>query len=167
MEIERRFLVRQLPEGLDDYPHKLYEQGYLSVNPVLRVRREGEVFVVTCKGEGHLVREEYNLPLTEDAYTHLLSKADGIIIKKIRYFIPDPSGYTIELDVFLNELQPLVIAEVEFEDVGRAEAYVPPAWFDREVTENAAYSNSAMSRHGLPEDSDSGNNGQHEMVPTD
>ena len=167
MEIERRFLVSQLPEGLDDYPHKLYEQGYLSVEPVLRVRREGDEFVVTYKGKGHLVREEYNLPLTEDAYDHLLSKADGIVIKKIRYFIPDPSGYTIELDVFLDKLHPLVIAEVEFDDVGRAASYVPPAWFGREVTENIAYSNSVMSRNGLPADSDSGNNGQHEMVPTD
>lgn len=35
-----------------------------------------------------MAREEYNLPLNEEAYNHLVSKCDGHIIKKTRYIIP-------------------------------------------------------------------------------
>ena len=35
-----------------------------------------------------MTREEYNLPLTKEAYEHLLSKIDGRLIKKKRYMLP-------------------------------------------------------------------------------
>ena len=54
------------------------------------------------------------------------------------------------MDVFEEDLAPLVIAEVEFADEEQARAYSPPAWFGREITEDHAFSNSAMSRQGLP-----------------
>ena len=92
-----------------------------------------------------MVREEYNLPLNQRSYEHLLSKADGNIITKKRYLIPlDP--YTIELDVFAAPFAPLIIAEVEFSDVESAESFQPPEWFDEDVTNNPNYHNSNMSR---------------------
>ena len=33
MEIERKFLIRQLPEHLEQYPCLQIEQGYLCTNP--------------------------------------------------------------------------------------------------------------------------------------
>ena len=33
MEIERKFLIRQLPEHLEQYPCRHIEQGYLCTNP--------------------------------------------------------------------------------------------------------------------------------------
>lgn len=145
MEIERKFTVKELPENLGNYPCKRIEQGYLCTKPVLRVRRKGEEYWLTYKGEGLLVREEHEFPLTAEAYRHLLAKADGRIIRKDRYHIPY-EGYTIELDVFDGELAPLVIAEVEFPSVEAAKAFVPPAWFGEDVTENPAYSNSNLSK---------------------
>jgi len=145
MEIERKFTVKELPENRNDYPCKRIEQGYLCTRPVLRVRRKGEEYWLTYKGEGLLVREEHEFPLTEEAYRHLLAKADGRIIRKDRYHIPY-EGYTIELDVFDGELAPLVIAEVEFPSVEAANAFAPPAWFGEDVTENPAYSNSNLSK---------------------
>ena len=145
MEIERKFTVKELPENLSNYPCKRIEQGYLCTRPVLRVRRKGEEYWLTYKGEGLLVREEHEFPLTAEAYQHLLAKADGRIIQKDRYHSPY-EGYTIELDVFDGELAPLVIAEVEFPSVEAANAFVPPAWFGEDVTENPAYSNSNLSK---------------------
>ena len=145
MEIERKFTVKELPDNLGNYPCKRIEQGYLCTKPVLRVRRKGEEFWLTYKGEGLLVREEHEFPLDEGAYRHLLAKADGRIIEKDRYHIPY-GGYTIELDVFDGELAPLVIAEVEFPSVEAANSFAPPAWFDQDVTENPAYSNSSLSK---------------------
>ena len=145
MEIERKFTVKTLPENLADYPCKRIEQGYLCTDPVVRVRRKGEEYWLTCKGKGFLVREEYELPLTEEAYRHLLAKADGRIITKDRYHIPC-GAYTVELDIFGGDLAPLVMAEVEFPSVEAANAFVPPDWFGEDVTENPAYSNSNLSK---------------------
>ena len=72
IEIERKFLPPALPDGLERYPHKEFLQGYLSTSPTVRVRREGEAYVLTYKGSGLLKREEYNLPLTAESFAHLL-----------------------------------------------------------------------------------------------
>ena len=145
MEIERKFTVKELPENLAGYPGKRIEQGYLCTKPVLRVRRKGDEYWLTYKGEGLLVREEHEFPLDEEAYRHLLAKADGRIITKDRYHIPC-GEYTIELDVFDGDLAPLVIAEVEFPSVEAAQAFAPPPGFDKDVTEDPAYSNSNLSK---------------------
>ena len=115
MEIERKYLIDEIPFDLKDYPCKVIEQGYLNTDPVVRVRRSNDKYILTYKGSGLMVREEYNLPLNEDAYRHLIQKADGIIISKKRYLIPLTDKLTIELDIFEGDLAPLKLAEVEFE----------------------------------------------------
>ena len=144
MEIERKFLVRKMPDGLENYPCRRIEQGYLSTNPVVRVRADNDSWYLTYKGGGMMAREEYNLPLTEESYKHLLSKADGNIISKNRYLIPLPP-YTVELDVFDGVWEGLVIAEVEFPDLESAKAFVPPDWLGRDVTYDGRYHNSWLS----------------------
>lgn len=147
MEIERKFTIKALPENLSSYPCHLIEQAYLNTDPVIRVRREDDTFYLTYKGKGLLAREEYNLPLNEQAYYHLLEKADGVIISKKRYVIPieDTSLY-VELDIFEKPFAPLIIAEVEFPDKETAEAFVPLDWFSQDVTNDPAYHNSNLSR---------------------
>lgn len=147
MEIERKFLVKQLPVNLDDYDFHIIEQGYLSTNPVVRVRRQDDEYYMTYKGSGLLAREEYNLPLNKESYEHLVKKADGNIITKKRYLIPiEGTTYTIELDIFSGVFEGVVIAEVEFETIEQAHAFVAPEWFGEDVTENPEYHNSNMSK---------------------
>ena len=146
MEIERKFTINKLPDNLDQYPCLTLEQGYLNTNPVVRVRRENDDFYLTYKGKGFLAREEYNLPLNEEAYYHLREKADGLIISKKRYRIPYNEKLTIELDVFEAPLAPLVLAEVEFESIEEANVFTPPAWFEKDVTEDRSFSNSELSK---------------------
>ncbi len=151
MEIERKFLVRpeDIPGRLEDYPCHQIEQGYLCTEPVVRIRRQDDQYYLTYKAKGLLAREEYNLPLTAEAYAHLRPKADGILILKTRYLIPEKEGLTIELDVFQKPYEGLFLAEVEFSSEAAAIAYVPPAWFGEDVTMDPAYHNSSMSR-GVP-----------------
>ena len=146
MEIERKFLVSSLPENLQSYPCRVIEQGYLCTNPVVRVRKDNDSFYLTYKGKGMMAREEYNLPLTEEAYSHLIGKADGNIITKHRYEIPDGNGYTIELDIFDGVFSGTVLAEVEFASIEDANNYVLPDWFSEDVTNNKDYHNSNMSK---------------------
>lgn len=146
MEIERKFLVKSLPDNLNDYPFHQIEQGYLCTDPVVRIRRQDEEYYLTYKSRGLMVREEYNLPLTREAYEHLLPKIDSILISKKRYLIPMDSGFTVELDIFEGELAPLILAEVEFPTEEDANAFTPVEWFGEDVTYSMDYHNSILSK---------------------
>ena len=148
-EIERKFTIKHLPDGVDSYSRHIIEQAYLTTEPVIRVRREDDSYYMTYKGTGgsntSLSHEEHNLPLTKEAYETLKSKADGNIISKCRILIPY-GKYTIELDIFDEPFKPLIIAEVEFPSVGEAENFIAPDWFDEDVTERKEYRNAYLSR---------------------
>lgn len=146
MEIERKYLVKEIPEKLEEYERQDMIQAYLCVDPVVRIRKSNDDYYLTYKGRGYMVREEYNLPLSREAFMHLLPKADGTVIEKTRYLIPIPGGYTAELDVFSGAWQGLELVEVEFETVEQAEGFVPPEWFGEDVTESTAYHNSTLSQ---------------------
>lgn len=146
MEIERKYLLAELPD-LKDYQFHEIEQAYLCTNPVVRVRREDESYYMTYKGGGMLAREEYNLPLTKDSYEHLKQKADGNVISKTRYLVPlEKERLMAEVDVFEAPFSPLVLVEVEFETEEQANAFVAPEWFGEDVTFDGRYHNSYMSR---------------------
>lgn len=145
MEIERKFLIKELPKNLEAYPCRHLEQGYLSTAPVVRVRKDNDKYELTYKGKGAMVREEYNLPLTAESFEHLKQKIDGRLIVKKRYMIPY-GELTIELDVFEGDLAPLTLAEVEFSSEEEANAFVAPDWFAEDVTFSKLYHNSYLSQ---------------------
>lgn len=158
MEIERKFLLKNVPEHLDSYPSKIIEQAYLCTSPVIRIRKQNDDYFLTYKGSGLMVREEHNMILSKDGYEHLKGKMDGILIKKTRFLIPLDTpffadNYTIpsekftlmiELDVFHDELAPLILAEIEFPDEEMANAFQMPDWFLEDVTSDPSYQNCNM-----------------------
>lgn len=145
MEIERKYLVKQLPESLDTYPCRILEQGYLNTKPVVRIRRDNAKYELTYKSDGLMAREEYNLTLTQEAYEHLLTKIDGRLIQKRRYMIPLSQDLTAELDIFEGQLAPLILVEVEFKTETQANSFTPPSWFGEDVTFSGKYHNSYLS----------------------
>lgn len=147
MEIERKYLISTLPTDLQQYPTRKIEQGYLCTSPVIRIRQDNDLFELTYKSKGLMIREEHNLPLTKEAYLHLRQKVDGNIITKTRYMIPYEQ-YTIELDIFEGTLAPLQLAEVEFPSEEAALAFIPPEWFGEDVTFSSKYHNSTLSISG-------------------
>lgn len=159
MEIERKFTLKSLPKNLENCQCHVIEQAYLNTAPVVRVRQQDDSYYLTYKGSGMMAREEYNLPLDKASYLHLLEKADGNVISKKRYVMPlknpqftsdfillSTPELVIELDVFAPPFAPLIMAEVEFPSVEMANAFLPPDWFDEDVTMNPEYHNSNMSR---------------------
>lgn len=76
-EIERKYLIHTIPFDLKEYAFHDIEQGYLCTEPVVRIRKQDDTYYLTYKSKGLMVREEYNLPLTAEAYAHLREKADG------------------------------------------------------------------------------------------
>ena len=148
MEIERKFLVKELPANLELYEQHRISQGYLCTDPVVRIRRSNDDYFLTYKGQGLMAREEHEFPISAEAFEHMLPKIDGILIDKIRYLIPLDETHTAELDVFQGKLAPLRLVEVEFESVEDANAFVPPAWFGDDVTNSGEYHNSNLSKRG-------------------
>ena len=143
MEIERKYLVKTLPENYTSYSCRQLEQGYLCKEPVVRIRQDNDTYELTYKSKGLLAREEYNMPLTKEAYEHLKEKVDGKLITKKRYMIPYRE-YVIELDVFEGALAPLKFAEVEFDSIEEAEDFTAPDWFGEDVTFEVKYKNSNL-----------------------
>lgn len=152
MEIERKFLLNELPSNLSDYPYHDIEQAYLCFEPVIRIRRQDNDYILTYKGKGKMVREEYNLALNKEAYYHLLKKADGNIITKRRYLIPfsDTGCFsrplTIELDIFAGKFEGVHIAEIEFDSEEDARSFKMPEWFKEDVTFDSKFHNAHMAR---------------------
>lgn len=158
MEIEKKYLVKSIPFDHTKYPCKVLEQGYISVEPVIRIRRSDDRYILTVKSKGLLTRQEFELEVEEPSYQALLHKADGNIVSKKRYVIPliETEGSTgdkeldgqlaIELDVFDGVFQGLIYAEVEFPSEAAANDFRPPAWFYKDVTQDGKYHNSSLSR---------------------
>ena len=146
MEIERKFIPKNLPENLNQYSFHRIEQAYLNTAPVLRIRKQDNTYILTYKGGGMMAREEYNLALNKKSYDHLLEKADGNVLTKTRFLIPIGDGLTAELDIFEGRFAGLILVEVEFDSVEQAESFTPPAWFGKEVTYDKRYHNSYLSR---------------------
>ena len=147
MEIERKFLVDTPPDGYESCPFHEIEQAYLCTDPVVRIRKEDESCYLTYKSKGLMAREEYNLPLTKESYSHLLKKADGNILTKRRYLLPllGDSTLTVELDIFDGKFKGLILAEVEFPTTEAANEFTPPPWFGKDVTLSGEYQNSRLS----------------------
>ena len=155
MEIERKWLVRELPDSLAAYPKRELEQAYLNFAPAIRVRHDvsasGEKFELTYKGSGLVARREENLPLDAESYARLLGKHEGTVIRKTRYMIPLPgTEYTAELDIFSESLTGLQLVEVEFPSLSEAESFRAPAWFGEDVSDTGLYSNARLARLGRP-----------------
>lgn len=149
MEIERKFLVKQIPERLETYPHSRLTQSYINRSPVIRLRKietQSETqYVLTVKSGGLAVRQEFELPLQREEYDHLFGKTEGRILQKVRYRIPLDEGYTAELDRFEGELAGLLLVEVEFPSIEAMNAFIPPTWFGKDVSDSPQYHNSVLS----------------------
>jgi adenylate cyclase len=145
-EIERKFLVRRLPDlgGLEGDP---MVQGYLRADAEgsVRLRITGKGAWLTVKGPTRdNIRLEFEYPVpAEDAREMLDALSVGRPVEKVRYRI-GYQGCTWELDVFSGANEGLVLAEVELE---RADAEPPlPDWVAREVSSDARFYNASLAR---------------------
>ena len=133
-EIERKFLVEQLPQELEIDTEDEIAQGYLATGEdEVRLRRRGDRFLIGRK-----------------SYEELWAMTEGRRLEKTRR-TTQVDGHTAEIDIYKGLLAGLMTVEVEFEDADAAEAFSPPAWFSRELTGDARYSNTSLAMTGLPE----------------
>src|SRR3954470_15578801 len=116
-EIERKFLVRELPHNLADYPHNEIWQGYLvslDDGTQVRLRKKGECYSLTFKRGTGNVREEREVDLSAEQFDALWPATEGKRLVKTRYEIP-LGDRVVEIDVYHDRHEGLVVAEVEFD----------------------------------------------------
>lgn len=151
-EIERKFIVKNLPEGLIE-PRKCapVRQGYLlnGDDREMRVRDKAGTYTMTIKQGSGLKRLETEIELTEQQFETLWPLTQGFRVEKCRYKIPYFS-HVLDLDVFSGALSPLIMVEVEFESEEESRNFVPPDFAVEDVTIDAAYKNVNLALKGLP-----------------
>lgn len=153
-EIERKFIIENLPRDLEKYPHHEIRQGYLAITEdgtEIRIRQKDQQYFLTVKSGGRLQRDEVEIKLIRDEFTRLWPLTIGKRIEKVRHEL-EHAGNFIELDVYGSSLKGLVTAEVEFQSLEDSESFVPPEWFGREVTQDERHKNKNLAVHGLPVD---------------
>ena len=151
-EIERKFLIKELPPEIDSYPHSDIMQGYLMItdnDDEVRLRKKGGRYYHTAKSGSGLVRQETEKEITEAEFIEQWTDTEGKRVRKVRYEIQHDE-LTIELDIYSGNLEGLVIAEVEFETEEESYRFKPPEWFDEEVTHDERYKNRNLALHGKP-----------------
>ena len=103
--------------------------------------KHSEITVKTGRG---IVRTEVNVPIDYYVASDLMyPHPDVSIISKKRYTFPY-GNEVIDFDIYQGENAGLVHIEIEFETKEEALAFVPPAFFGDEVTDDMRHTNSSL-----------------------
>ncbi len=145
IERERKYLVARVPQ-LPESGVAL-RQGYLAIDGTVSVRvrdAADDGATLTLKAGRGAVRTELEWSLTDEQFAAAWEQTRGRRISKTRYRLPT-DGAVVELDIFHDDLDGLILAEVEFESDDALAAFRPPEWFGPEVTDDETYTNAALA----------------------
>jgi CYTH domain-containing protein len=150
VEVERKFLVPDPPD-LTGAPAAEIEQGYLAIGAEgeVRLRRKGELLVLTAKRGSGLSREEAEIELDPESFDSLWPLTEGRRLHKRRHLVPH-GDLRIEVDVYEGDLESLVVAEIEFPSEEEARGFDPPEWLGEDVTGDHRYLNETLAAEGAP-----------------
>jgi adenylate cyclase len=143
-EIERKFLVTGDGWKASGQPQRM-TQGYLCRDAArtVRVRLAGDQAFLTVKGTSvGATRAEFEYPGPVVDAKQLLALCDGPLIDKTRYTLTH-AGMVWEVDEFHGDNAGLVVAEIEL--TSEDQAFEPPQWLGREVTDDRRYFNSSLA----------------------
>jgi adenylate cyclase len=147
-EIERKFIISEMPKNLDLELMIYIKQTYLALGEEeVRVRHEVEkdenkYYIIIKKGKG-MIKEKLDLEINESTYLQLLKNTNKKPIIKTRYKTKYDKHYIL-IDYFLD--MNLIIAEIEFKNEQDALDFCPPKWFSKEVTDDDKYKNQYLWR---------------------
>lgn len=147
VERERRFLLKDLPEGLDRASHHVQITDNYITGTRLRLRkvRDPQTNKWVVKFTQKSACDPVNLSHTRITNTYLnaaeyevLSVFEANEIRKNRYAL-DFEGRKFSIDMFLGDLLGLVLAEVSFDTDEEMDRFSPPPFALAEVTNNETF----------------------------
>jgi adenylate cyclase len=144
-ETERKFLI------IGEFRHLAVKhtdilQRYLSIDPdkTIRLRIAGTEAFVTVKGRparGSITRNEWEYKIPKEDAAAMMKICLPGKIQKTRYLVPH-GDHVFEVDVFHDENEGLVIAEIELSS--EDEEFSKPEWLGEEVTGRPEYYNANL-----------------------
>jgi CYTH domain-containing protein len=144
LEVESRYLLNKVPDDLLDDANswliidRYFPNTHLRLRYMKSVSRNEDIYKLTQKHRME-TQNAYettitNIYLTEAEYKLLESLEANILQKKrYRYTI---QNYSLSIDVFEGRHQGLILAEIELEKKGEADAFVLPSFVLKDVTED-------------------------------
>jgi len=151
-EIEKKYIVTGRFKMPIDAKFEKIKQGYICLEPVVRIRKSDDKYTLTIKGPGDVSRTEVEKSITKEEFDALWSLTDDRVVEKTRYFVPF-GKHTIEFDIFEGKLGELVLFEVEFKSLKEAENFDPGGidWIMsfEDVSEDQKYKNNNLAINGL------------------
>lgn len=139
IERELTWLAKEIPAGLSDCKQREIHDLYVPCeagHSTLRIRKNGTKYEITRKEPAEddpSEQRETTIPITKQEFTSL-KKAGLLEVRKIRHFYPYQERM-LEIDVFCDELEGLVLVEAEFETSKEKASYPMPAFCLSDVTE--------------------------------
>jgi adenylate cyclase len=148
IEIERKFLVKNLDFKTESFEKKYIKQGYLNSNKnrTVRIRVSDDKAFITIKGKSNtagISRFEWEKEIPFSEAGGLLGLCEPHLIEKQRYLIKKGT-HTFEVDFFLGDNLGLIVAEIELGTEN--EKFEKPSWLAKEVTGELKYYNSSISK---------------------
>lgn len=134
MEIERKWLVKELPD-LNRLPKESFERYFLfnDNKTEIRIQKRGEVYEFERKCEiNALTRSDITFEISAEEFTHLKKYSGSRLIRDSYLFHDDPE---ITIKIYHGDYEGLIRVEVEFATEQEAKDFVPFSWFGKEITE--------------------------------
>lgn len=150
-EIEKKFLIKKLPNDINKYPKKEIIQWYFKDknNKTVRIRKismKGKTeYFQTIKKWHWLIKKEQEEKINKETFDKLWKKVSNQYLQKTRYYIPYQNK-TIELDIFDWKLDWTILAEVEFSSYLQSKKFIVPDWFGPEISNNKKFSNANLAK---------------------
>lgn len=143
VEIERKFLLRQLPNQKPCTSYHI-RQGYIARDKgnVVRVRQQDERYILSVKSPHKgLARKEVEIDIPKSKAETLFNSCREPLIEKTRKLY-DFESHIWEVDFFKGPNDGLIIAEVELKSA--KEKVILPPWIGPEVTSYAKFYNANL-----------------------
>ena len=149
-EIERKYAVTYFPENLKIESILDIEQAFIYKDPktVIRIRKiqdkksDDIQYVYTVKTKGDIayhkdstVANAYEIEsyIQKEDFNELIKNRISNIIRKTRMVIPIENNLNVEMDIYKDDLQDFITAEVEFPSEDIANTFQKPEWLGEEM----------------------------------
>lgn len=152
VERERRFLLRDLPEGMQRSDHHLQITDNYLTGTRLRIRKVRDPrtnkWIVKLTQKFAPDPADLSRTLITNIYLNAyeadtLAVFEANEIRKNRYRL-EFEGHTFAIDMFLGSLFGLVLAEVSFADDKELEEFTPPPFALAEVTNDPIFAGGTL-----------------------
>lgn len=144
IELERTFLVKEIPAGLKGCKHVEICDLYIPQkegHPILRIRKKGDHYEITKKtpveGRDSSCQYEHTIMLSKEEFD-VLNRAEGRKVRKLRYLYPY-GGNIAEIGIFQDELRGLVLADLEFKSIKEKDDFKMPEFCLADVTQDLPF----------------------------